>query len=185
MLVSSRVDDTPHRPWGAPTREAFDFPALSDLASKHERPEAADASAPDRASLDTLVEQFVSAIERGFPQRLKRRPKTLKRRVQYLIRTKLPPHPRPAGRPPRIHITRAVEMYRRQKREVEQGKRAEVNWLPIAQECIPGFAKIRSELKRRVEVTRLRNAVYARERRKCGAHKRRRRSSHRDILPAA
>ncbi len=139
---------------------------------------------PAEPRLDALVDRFIAEIERRLPRRLHTRPKALKRRILYLIRVKLPPRPRPTGRPPRIHITRALEMYREQKREVEQGKRAEVNWLPIAQECIPGFAKIRSELKRRVDVTRLRNAVYAREHRKCGAHKHRPRSSHRNTHPA-
>ena len=45
--------------------------------------------------------------------------------------------PRPAGRPPRLHVTRAVRMYRQQKREVQEGKRTEVNWLPIARHFGP------------------------------------------------
>ena len=138
------------------------------------------AAAPGRTNIDALVDQFVSAIEREFPQRFRTRPKALKRRVQYLIRAKLPPRPRPAGRPPRIPITRALEMYRQQKREVEQGKREEVNWAPIGIECIPGFGKFRSALKRRVELTKLRNAVYSREgrkHRKRATHKRPRHSS--------
>src|SRR3989442_14698022 len=85
--------------------------------------ETTDRQSPETDSalprLDALVDQFVCEIERRFLRRLRSRPRVLKRRVLHLIRVRLPPRPRRAGRPPRIHITRALQMYRQQKRDVQ------------------------------------------------------------------
>jgi hypothetical protein len=44
----------------------------------------------------------------------------------------------------------------------QRGHGEKVNWLVIAKECIPSFEKVRSEYRRRVELGKLRNSVYAR-----------------------
>jgi hypothetical protein len=49
-------------------------------------------------SVDEVVSDMVSELERLFPDRMRRRPKALKERVLRLVSVKLPPHPRPSGR---------------------------------------------------------------------------------------
>ena len=53
-------------------------------------------------------------------------------------------------------------MYLRQQEEIKSGRRRKANWHEIARQCIPGYTKFKSEYRRRVELTRLRNAVYSR-----------------------
>lgn len=73
----------------------------------------------------------------------------------------LPEHKRP-GPKQKPHISRAAELVRIQEREIRQGKRRKVNWLPIAEECIPGFAKIRTPSRRSKSIDQLRNSTYQR-----------------------
>jgi hypothetical protein len=56
-------------------------------------------------------------------------------------------------------------MYANQRREIRSGDRKRIDWNPIAQRCIFQYAKIRSLYQRRVELDRLRDAVYRRQRR--------------------
>jgi hypothetical protein len=128
-----------------------------------------DAAAPIR--LDALADQFVSEIERCFPRHLGGLPRQLERRILAMIPVKLPPRPRLSGGPRPPHITRAVELYLQQSREVEQGSLTEINWGRITVACVPGFAKIRSMWKRRFELIKLRNAVYARLLPRRGGHR--------------
>jgi len=113
-------------------------------------------------SLPGDVQRFVDALLQGHANRFKRRPKAFKKRVLALVGQRLPPYPKPAGRPQQPWITKAAEMYADQRREIKRGGRKRVNWSPIATACIQGFRKIRSEYKRRAELDKLRDAVYRR-----------------------
>jgi hypothetical protein len=114
-----------------------------------------------RKTLENVVDAFVAELRQEFPSRMKARPAAFKKRLINLIRLKVPPRPKPGGRPRQSWITRAVEMYLKQRRlQRETGK--PVNWTRIAEACIPGFRKIRSIVRRRYEIDKLRDAVYAR-----------------------
>jgi hypothetical protein len=123
-------------------------------------------------SLDTDIDALVAALREKHATRIARRPHAFKRRVLSLIKSKLPPLPKPSGRPRNLRVTHAAEMYAEQLRERQLGTRARVNWIPIAKACIPGFHGIRSEYVRRGKLGTLRDAVYARRRAKRAPQKR-------------
>ena len=135
--------------------------------------DALAGEAPPRVSLETAVRRFTETLNRDYANRIKRRPEAFRSRVIALVRLNLPPHPKPSGRPQQPRITRAVEMYATQLLEKQRGSRKRINWNAIAKNCIPGYVKIRSEYKRRVEIDRLRDGVYGR--RRLGKRKKRRR----------
>lgn len=112
-----------------------------------------------RPTLNQLTIEFRFRVESVYAQRMKVRPKALKRRIHHLIELIFPPRPRSAGRPRRPSITTALEMYRQQR------KHGEVNWVSIAKISIPGFKKIKSFYRCRIGIRRLQDAVYKRERR--------------------
>ena len=115
-----------------------------------------------RSSLAADVQRFVDNLLTGHANRVNRRPKAFKKRVLALVGQRLPPYPRPSGRPQQPWITKAAAMYADQLRDIRQGGRKRVNWNPIANACIPGFPKIRSAYRRRAELDKLRDAVYRR-----------------------
>jgi hypothetical protein len=115
-----------------------------------------------RASLAAEVRSFTDYLILRHATRVRMRPRALKERVVSLIRANLPPHPRPSGRRQKAHITKAAEMYTEQRREKKRGAIDRINWLPIAKVCVPGFDRIRSNQRRRAEIGKLRDAVYAR-----------------------
>lgn len=120
----------------------------------------------DRPTLESLVSDLVQQIRTHYPDRLTLRPAAVRRRIVRLIDIGLLPFSRPSGRPRLQKVNNAVEMYRRHIEAVRRGDLKRVNWNAIALECIPGFAKIRTEPSRRDELKRLRDAVHARLRRK-------------------
>jgi len=124
-----------------------------------------------RISLDARVQRFVDELVRNYADRIEQRPKAFKSRVLALFSLRLPPYPRPSGRPQQLRITRAAEMYANQQREVTLGTRKQISWSPIAQRCIAGLGKIRSNYVRRIEIDRLRDAVYARRRKRNRSHR--------------
>jgi hypothetical protein len=71
------------------------------------------------------------------------------------------PKSNPPGAPRKPSITRAVELYRQQCRDIREGKRQKISWNSIALEVIHGFAKMLPN-PRRIALDRLRNAVYKR-----------------------
>ena len=139
-------------------------------------------TAEPRTGLSADVEQFVSLLKSKYPNRIRNRPQAFKKRLLRLIAAKLPPYPKPAGRPPQSSISRAADLYQEQLAGMAQGKRKDVNWLPIAQACIPHFRRLNG-YRRKDAIRTLRNSVYARLHRR-QAKKRPRRLSH-PIIPAA
>lgn len=115
-----------------------------------------------RSSLVADVQRFVDGLLQEHANRIKRRSSAFKKRVLALVGQRLPPYPKPSGRPQKPWITKAAEMYADQRREMKRGERKKVNWNPIAHACIHDFAKIRSAYKRRAEIDKLRDAVYRR-----------------------
>jgi hypothetical protein len=116
-------------------------------------------------TLDQDVRAFTALLMQKYPERIRLRPKPMKKRVLSLLNHHLPPYPGPLGRPQESRISKALNLYRDQQDQrsaVREGKREKVDWVPIAECCIPGFGKIRSKDRRRAEVVRLRNSAYAR-----------------------
>ena len=122
------------------------------------------------------MEQFIGELKARYPNRARHRPKAFKARVLHLVARQLPPFSQPTGRPRDARITRAVELFKAQGRQRNTEERTRIDWKAIALECIPGFAKIRSDYCRRAALGNLRNSVYARVDRK-RAYKRKRRLS--------
>lgn len=145
------------------------------------QPRPEPVMAEPRAGLSADVEQFVSLLKSKYPNRIRNRPQAFKKRLLRLIAAKLPPYPKPAGRPPQSSISRAADLYQEQLAGMAQGKRKDVNWLPIAQACIPHFRRLNG-YRRKDAIRTLRNSVYARLHRR-QAKKRPRRLSH-PIIPA-
>jgi hypothetical protein len=117
-------------------------------------------------TLESLVNDLVQQVHQQYADRLAVRPKAIRNRIVRLIDIALLPHRRPSGRPRLQSVNKAVDMYRRQPEAVRRGKLAQVNWNVIALQCVPGYAKIRTEARRRDELKRLRDAVHARLQRK-------------------
>jgi hypothetical protein len=117
-------------------------------------------------ALNAEIRSIAAGLIAKYPARINRSPKAFKKRILALLSNHLPPYPKPSGRKRLKPITRASELHERQRREVHEGKRDKVNWLPIAKQCIPGFANIRSDARRQCEIRRLQDAVHKRERRK-------------------
>jgi len=123
-------------------------------------PKTRGIGAPD---LSHDVDAFIEQLTRKYAKRLSNRPQAFKKRVLRLIAFQLPPRPRPAGRPQQARISLAASLYQQQCEEVRQEmKPHQVNWLPIAQQCIPGFRRIKDGPRRRTAIQTLRNSVYAR-----------------------
>lgn len=136
------------------------------VADSQVEPEPSPCSAvpePSDMGVSTDVDAFISHLDRKYADRIKTRPLAFKKRLLRLISAKLPPYPKRSGRPRLPRITLAVEMmYQEQTKRLGQARKAAVNCAPIALQCIPGFHKFRSQYRRRAEIERLRNAVYAR-----------------------
>jgi hypothetical protein len=115
--------------------------------------------------LEGTLSEFIGVLQQRFPERFAHRPGALKKRVQSLIKTKMPPLRRQGGRPQQPYITRATELYQSQQRDVAAGRREGLNWVAIALEVMPGFAAIKHPYKRTIMLHRLRGAVYARMKR--------------------
>jgi hypothetical protein len=135
-------------------------------------PERQEERKPPRTDLNEIVCGWVHDLEQWNPARMKRRPKALKQQVLKVLRRHLPPYPRPAGRPAKRNITEATRMFGQQRREISAGTRQRTNWQVIVTKCVPGFGKIRSDSRRRVVTTTLRNSVYARLKRQAARHTR-------------
>lgn len=130
---------------------------------------AIPASAPERAPhriLSADVQRFIGELQASYADRINHRPTAFKRRLLSLLDHGLPPYAKPGGRPKSVPITRAVELFKAQRRAVAEGKQKGVNWSKIALECIHDYRKIRSEVHRRDVLNKLRNSVYARLKRK-------------------
>jgi hypothetical protein len=143
------------------------FPPSPSPGGRDAVQESAPPAQPTRrpsTSLEAQVQRFADLLVTEYADRIEQRPKAFKSRVLALIRLRLPPYPRLSGRPQQLRITRAAEMHANQRREVALGVRKQISSIPIAQCCIPGFDKIRSDYVRRAEIDRLRDAVYARRR---------------------
>ena len=136
-------------------------PAFGKGSPVADGPEAEPAH---RLSLEQEVQLFTERLCCSFETQMKRRPAETKRRVLRLVNRHLPPHPRPTGRRPERRITKATEMYLRQREEIRSRRRRKTNWQEIARQYVPDYTKFRSEYRRRLraELTKLRNAVYAR-----------------------
>lgn len=136
---------------------------MTDLPYPTKPEEAASGRRAHRArSLRVNVKSFVDLLFSEYPDRIKRRPKAFKRRIIALFKVHLPPYRKPAGRRQQQRVTMAASMYASQLSEMREGRRSEVTWAPIAARCIPGFAAIKTEYRRRVEIKRLRDSVYRR-----------------------
>ena len=133
---------------------------------------------PRRApSLYAKVAAYVEDLALTYPERIRRRPAVLKKRVVELVRHIMPPHPKRTGKPMSPRVTEACRLLAEQDAEITQGKRQKRDWLAIAKKCIPGFERIRSIKSRSDAIRRLQNAVSQRLARQRQAHKRRNRQS--------
>ena len=112
-------------------------------------------------TLAALVDELVAKVVAAYPVRIRRRPAALKKQVLSLVRHRLPPYPKKSGPRPRTYITEATNAYRKQKREIREGRLREANWNLIALDHLPGYRRIRSDHHRKVVLKRLREAVYA------------------------
>jgi len=112
-------------------------------------------------ALDARAKRFAEDLKKYFSAWIKRSPRAFKKRVLSRVASQLPPYPRPAGRPRSENITKAVNLYRRQKREIRNHQRGKVNWMLIGKECIPNCGTMSLYL-RRIRLGNLRNAVHAR-----------------------
>jgi hypothetical protein len=117
-------------------------------------------------TLESLVNDLVQRVREQYADRLAVRPKSMRNRIVHLIDIGLLAYRHPSGRPRLQPVNKAVEMYRRQTQAVKRGELKRVNWNAIALKCIPAYAKISTEPRRRDELKRLRDAVHARLRRK-------------------
>ena len=116
-------------------------------------------------SLSDDVDAFIATLKEKYADRVQHRPQAFKNRLLTLIAARLPPYPKPAGRPRQSRVSHAAEMYREQLAEMAKGNRQEVNWLPVARVCIPHFQRLNS-YRRKDAIRTLRNSVYARLHRK-------------------
>jgi len=114
---------------------------------------AGSAASGSRALRDS-VKRFAAGIQKKHGLLDRKTADRLCRRLRYLIT----PRPR-KGRPPEERITQATEMFERQRRKANGCR---VDWNQIAQCCIPGYGRFRSMYRRRAELRKLQNAVYAR-----------------------
>lgn len=122
------------------------------------------ALSPVRAKeLEAIIRKQVGPISDFIREhcaaQLRYRPESLKRLVLSLIRKQLPPKPMRGGRPEKAEVTHAVQERAAQLREVEEGRRRQVDWDQIAAQCIPGYQEIRFDWKRRQARKRLSDAV--------------------------
>ena len=81
-----------------------------------------------------------------------------------------------------MEVTRAVELFRRAKKDAAARRQGTVNWLPIAQACIRGFGGMRERSRQR-RIRQLQSAVYRRLERAL-ENKQRRVASAGQTLPA-
>lgn len=116
------------------------------------------SGASEQKELRHSVTEFAAEIRDRHGLLDRKVARKVSRRLEYLIT----PRPR-IGRPPEERITRATKMYERQRLACN-GRR--VNWKEIGRECIPGYDEFRSDYRRRVELMKLRNAVYSRLKRR-------------------
>jgi hypothetical protein len=124
-------------------------------------------------ALEKQASEFAKALKASFGPWIKESPRAFKKRVLSLLRSHLPPYPRPGGRRRFPHITTAVKLYRDQLRQVREKTRTTVAWTAIARECVPGFDQM-PYYARAVRLGALRNAVYARRKRERKARRQRR-----------
>lgn len=131
------------------------------------------------------VQQFTEDLKTGFRRTIARRPKAFRNRVLRLIRVQLPPYPGPRGRPKDPTLTAGFELYRTQKKQIEQGTHThnKLDWPAIARVAHPGFETIKNPHKRRSLLARVRNSIYTREADENGTRRRRMRRRTRKIQP--
>jgi hypothetical protein len=91
-----------------------------------------------------------------------------KKRVLAILSRYLPPYPARSGRKPVGYISQALAMYNAQKGDAAEGKRKGVDWQEIALTVLPDLQSYRTELRRRFEIAKLREAVHSRRRRERG-----------------
>lgn len=120
------------------------------------------AGSPDR--LAARIDRFCQELLTDFASRVKSHPKGFRTRVLALVRKRLPPFKKPAGRPKSDRVTLATEIYQGQRLEIAQQGRSRIDWLAIARQADPSFVTIKTEYRRRVVLKRLRDAVYVRVR---------------------
>jgi hypothetical protein len=158
--------------------DAHSAGASAHVASDKRRPkEAAPARRKRQAAhirdLDWCAEQFAKTLKMKFRRWIKRSSRAFKKRILSRVASHLPPYPRSGGRRRFPHITKAVNLYRDQLRQVREKARAKVAWTTIARECIPGFDQM-PYYARANRLGALRNAVYARRKRERKAKRQRR-----------
>ena len=131
-------------------------------------PEAALFPSPDERQLEAVIRRQLAPISDFIREhcaaQLRHRPESLKRLVISLVRKEIPPTPSRSGRPPKAEITKARTMKAEQLKEINQGRRAHVDWHQIASASIPGYKEMRFEWQRNQARKRLNNSVFARDR---------------------
>ena len=117
---------------------------------------------PDR--LSARIDEFCRELLADFAPRVKRQPRGFRARVLAQIAKRLPPFKKSPGRPKSNRVTLAAIFYQAQRLEVTEKRRVRIDWVAIARESDPSFARIKSDYYRRVALKRLRDAVYVRVR---------------------
>lgn len=125
-------------------------------------------------TLEQEVRAFSERLIRRHPERFASEPERTKKLVLKMILRDLPPRPNRGGRKPVGYISEALKLYRQQRLDIKVGKRKAINWSLITDAVIPHFKDLRTELRRRWEIGKLRQAVYARLRREENKRRRRR-----------
>ena len=118
-----------------------------------------------RPTLEGEVKRFAKQLVRDHPDLFSTQSRAGKTRVLSLLAHHLPPYPARSGRKPAGYISEAVSLFRQQRTEIAEGKRKDANWGQIARAVITDFRNYRTDLGRRHEIAKLREAVYSRLRR--------------------
>lgn len=116
------------------------------------------------SGLAHAVRKMAAALKRQFAEEQRRNPELFRREAARLLRKGLRPDGCHAGRKRCAYIDKAYGLWRRQQAEIARGRRRRVRWLPIAFECIEGFAQLPPEGRKR-RLRRLQNSIYNRARR--------------------
>lgn len=128
-------------------------------------PDSAQPQPRRRPTLEQSVSIFARALLRDHGDLFSSDAKNAKTRVISLLARQLPPYPARCGRKPVGYISAALALYNGQKRDVSEGRRTNVGWQEIANAVIPEFSRYRTDLRRRFEIAKLREAVHSRRRR--------------------
>jgi len=110
--------------------------------------------------LDADVQRFIDLLKEKYPTRVKHRSQAFKQRVLGLVRVKLPPYPKPKGRPPGHHLAQGARAYLKRRQEKSGGRLTRAEWKEIAQAHHPVYRSAKSNWRRESLLRTYQNSVY-------------------------